>query len=37
MFDRVTPSLELARLLVVNSIRPVRYVDGSSPVEPRKQ
>jgi hypothetical protein len=37
MVDRVMPSLELGRLLAVNSTPPVRYADGSLPDGPRKQ
>ena len=37
MVVRVMPSLELARLLVVNSMRQVRYADGSLPAGPRMQ
>lgn len=37
MVDRVMPSLELGRLLAVNSILPGRYADGSLLVAPREQ
>ena len=37
MVDHVMPSLELGRLLAVNSILPVRSAGGSSLVGPRTQ
>ena len=36
MVDHVMPSLELGRLLAVNSILQVRFDDGSLLVGPRK-
>ena len=37
MVDRAMPSLELAHSLVVNSMPPERYADGSLLVEPHTQ
>ena len=37
MVEHVMQSLELGRFRVVNSMRPVRYADGSLLVGPRTQ